>query len=56
MQKKLNEASTTLDKAGVRTRAIERNLRQVEALPEGRESEGGLPFDDGLDMGDFVSV
>ena len=56
VQKKLNEASTTLDKAGVRTRAIERNLRQVEALPEGRESEGGLPFDDGLDMGDFVSV
>jgi len=56
VQKKLNEASTTLDKAGVRTRAIERNLRQVEALPEGKESEAALPFDDGLDMGDFVAV
>lgn len=32
-QKKLREASDTLDKAATRTRAIERRLRQVEAVP-----------------------
>ena len=32
-QKKLQEASNVIDRAGVRTRAIERKLRQVEELP-----------------------
>lgn len=32
-QKKLQEASNVIDKAGVRTRAIERQLRDVEELP-----------------------
>jgi DNA recombination protein RmuC len=33
VQKKLEEASKTIDQTGVRTRAIERKLREVEALP-----------------------
>jgi DNA recombination protein RmuC len=33
VQKKLAEASATIDKAGVRTRAITRKLREVEELP-----------------------
>ncbi len=33
LQKKLQEASHTIDKASVRTRAIERKLRDVEELP-----------------------
>ena len=33
VQKKLAEASATIDKAGVRTRAIRRKLREVEELP-----------------------
>lgn len=56
VQKKLDEASTTLDKAGVRTRAIERNLRNVESLPEGNSGMRALPFDDGVDMEDFVGI
>jgi DNA recombination protein RmuC len=32
-QKKLQEASNVIDKAGVRTRAIERHLRDVESRP-----------------------
>jgi DNA recombination protein RmuC len=35
VQKKLMEAANTMDDAAVRTRAIERRLRSVEALPEG---------------------
>lgn len=54
VQKKLSEASNTLDKAGVRTRAIERNLRDVESLPEGNSGMRALPFDDGVDMDDFA--
>lgn len=34
-QKKLQEASNTIDTAAVRSRAIERKLRQVEAVPVG---------------------
>jgi len=34
-KKKIDSASKEIDKAGVRTRAIERTLRDVEALPEG---------------------
>ena len=33
-QKKLQEASNVIEKANVRTRAIERRLKNVEALPE----------------------
>ena len=33
VQKKLEEASKTIDQTGARTRAIERKLREVEALP-----------------------
>jgi DNA recombination protein RmuC len=35
VKKKLDEASNTIDETGVRTRAIQRQLKQVEALPEG---------------------
>lgn len=38
-QKKLQEATNTLDGAAVRTRAIERRLRQVEELPAGGAGE-----------------
>jgi DNA recombination protein RmuC len=38
-KKKLDEASHTIDDAAVRTRAMERQLRSVEALPEHRSSE-----------------
>lgn len=34
VQEKLTQASKTIDAAGVRSRAIERKLRKVEALPE----------------------
>ena len=33
VKKKLDQASDSIDKAGVRSRAIERSLRKVEALP-----------------------
>jgi len=56
VQKKLNEASNTIDKAGVRTRAIERNLREVEALPVGSDEVKELPFDDGIDLEDFMVI
>ena len=52
VQKKLGEASNTIDKLGVRTRAIDRNLRTVEALPSGDQKS--LPFDDGIDIEDFA--
>lgn len=32
-KKKLQEATNTIDKAGVRSRAIERQLRKVQELP-----------------------
>ena len=38
-KKKLEEASHTIDDAAVRTRAMERQLRSVEALPEHRAAE-----------------
>jgi len=37
-QKKLQEASNTIDSASVRSRAIERRLRNVEALPQDQVS------------------
>ena len=38
-KKKLDEASDTIDKASVRTRAMTRQLRNVEALPDTRTRE-----------------
>jgi DNA recombination protein RmuC len=38
-KKKLAEASDTIDAASVRTRAMERRLRGVEALPDSRTAE-----------------
>jgi DNA recombination protein RmuC len=38
-RKKLEEASNTIDAAEVRTRAMARRLKSVEALPEGRSAE-----------------
>ena len=35
-KKKLDEASSTIDSAAVRTRAMARQLRSVEALPDQR--------------------
>lgn len=35
-KKKLQEASNVIDQAGVRTRAIERNLKNVQELPQGK--------------------
>ncbi|MCL4159378.1 UNVERIFIED_CONTAM: hypothetical protein GTU68_040627 [Idotea baltica] len=55
VQRKLTEASNTIDKVGIRTRAIERNLRDVEALPDPKKNNE-LPFDDGVDMEDFVEL
>jgi DNA recombination protein RmuC len=47
-KKKLDEASSTIDAAAVRTRAMERRLRGVESLPEPRVAEllPGLDGDD----------
>lgn len=50
-RKKLQEATNVIDKADVRTRAIERKLRDVEELP-GTESPS--PLADGLDLDDLV--
>jgi DNA recombination protein RmuC len=47
-KKKLAEASDTIDAASVRTRAMERRLRDVESLPEPRVAEL-LPGLDGED-------
>jgi len=55
VQRKLTEASNTIDKVGIRTRAIERNLRDVEALPDPKQGNE-LPFDDGVDMEDFIEM
>ncbi len=38
-KKKLDEAASTIDAASVRTRAMERRLRDVESLPEPRVAE-----------------
>ena len=50
-RKKLQEATNVIDKADVRTRAIERKLRDVEELP-GTDSPS--PLADGLDLDDLV--
>jgi DNA recombination protein RmuC len=38
-KKKLDEASSTIDAAATRTRAMVRQLRSVEALPDTRTAE-----------------
>ncbi|WP_309624284.1 DNA recombination protein RmuC [Methylibium sp.] len=47
-RKKLEEASNTIDAAAVRTRAIDRQLRVVQALPEA-EARALLPTDAAFD-------
>ena len=46
VKSKLDQASTQIEKTGVRTRAIERRLRDVESLPS--EGEQGLLGDAGV--------
>lgn len=45
VKKKLNEASNTMDKAAVRSRAVEKKLREVQEMPMDRPI-GGLPGPD----------
>lgn len=57
VQRKLHEASNTIDKVSVRRRAIDRKLRGVEILPE---MEAGailnLPGGNGLDEDDSADA
>ena len=46
VQKKLQEASHTVDQAAVRSRAVERTLRAVDQMPGERVMPTLLPFDD----------
>jgi DNA recombination protein RmuC len=50
-QQKLQQASSEIEKAGVRSRAIERNLKKVEQLPA-VEAEGLLALDDSPEVPD----
>ena len=47
VKRQLDTASNTIDETGVRTRAMERKLREVEALP-GEESVKILELSDEL--------
>ncbi|MBY0429814.1 MAG: DNA recombination protein RmuC, partial [Rhodospirillales bacterium] len=49
VQKKLQEASKTIDDVAIRRRAIDRRLRQVQALPH-TEAQTLLGVDEGLDL------
>ena len=49
MQKKLHEASETIEKAQVRTRAIERKLRDVQDLPAG-EAQSMLMIESSIEL------
>ncbi len=49
VKKKLNEATNVVDQAGVRQRAVARQLKDVEALP-GSEQADQLAFDDEPDQ------
>ncbi len=53
-RKKLTEAANVIDRAGVRSRAIERQLRQVQALPE-EASRKLLEAVPAMDDGDYAS-
>jgi len=50
VQKQLQSASTTIEKTGVRTRAMERKLRDVESLPD---AESQSLLDIGPECGDL---
>jgi len=47
-KEKIDSASKEIDKAGIRTRAIEKKLRDVQTLPEGKTQKllGDIDFDD----------
>ncbi|MEP6908464.1 MAG: DNA recombination protein RmuC [Pseudoxanthomonas sp.] len=50
VKSKLDQASTQIEKTGVRTRAIERRLRDVESLPsEGEQGVLGSEIEDGAE-------
>jgi len=49
VKKKLQEASNTIDQAGVRERAIQRRLREVEAVPAPEAAALLGPLDAGMD-------
>ncbi len=51
VQKKLHEASETIDKAQQRTRVIGRKLKNVQELPSG-EAQAVLMIDSGADNPD----
>ena len=51
VKRQLDTASNTIDETGVRTRAMERKLREVEALP-GEESVKMLELSDELLAGE----
>ena len=53
VKRQLDTASNTIDQTGVRTRAMERKLRDVEALP-GEESGKLLELSDELVDGEDV--
>ncbi len=53
VQTKLQQASKTIDDVGVRSRAIERNLRAVEALPV---HEDHSILSDGLEMNELSTL
>ncbi len=53
VKKKLQEASNVVDTASVRTRAIERKLKDVQALPAAEGAGVALPA---LENGDFFEV
>jgi len=54
-QKKLQEASNTIEAAAVRTRAMGRKLQEVQALPDNSARDLiGLPSDEQTDEGDAL--
>ena len=59
-KKKLDEASNTIEQATVRTRAMERRLKGVEAMPEPRTQQLlpglGLPAEDADDDADAATL
>ena len=53
VKRQLDTASNTIDETGVRTRAMERKLREVEALP-GEEAVELLELSDELVAGEDI--
>jgi DNA recombination protein RmuC len=52
-KRQLQTVANTIDQAEVRTRQIERKLKDVEALPDGQEN---LPLEDERPVGDLVRL